>query len=384
MQIIYLDNNATTRIDDGVLKSMLPYLKNNWGNPSNISHSMGRIARDAIDIARVQLSKFIGCQSQEVIFTSGATESNAMAINFAVHSKKIKTIITSDAEHLSVISNCYAAVDEPSNNMELLVLPVGNAGALTVDQFKAIENLESAFVSLIWVNNETGIINPVEPIVDYLKSRGAIVHIDATQVPGKLKIDVSALKCDFLTLSAHKMYGPKGVGALYIRSKLTFSPFIFGGGQERGLRSGTENVASIVGFGTACEMLETANLNNLEEVSELRMTFVNELQKILPDTKILNDKDYIVPHTLLCGWHGVENTEILRQLDMQGIMASAGSACSSSKVGQSRILRAMKISNALASSSIRFSLGKYNTRKEVLLTCKALGGIIPKLQKEMR
>lgn len=383
MQLIYLDNNASTRIDPSVLSSMLPYLENNWGNASNISHSMGRSARDAVDTSRAQVSKLIGSQSQEVIFTSGATEANAMAINFAVQSNEIKRIITSDAEHPSVITNCYAAVDDPSNNMDLLVLPVGKAGSLTADQFIAIDNLESTLVSLIWVNNETGIITPIEPIVDYLKSRGAIVHVDATQVPGKLNIDVSVLKCDLLTLSAHKMYGPKGVGMLYIRNELHFTPFTFGGGQERGLRSGTENVAGIVGFGAACEMLQNAELNNSEEISKLSKIFVDDLRDVLPDTKFLNDKKNVVSHTLLCGWHGIQNTEILRQLDLHGIMASAGSACSSSRGGQSRVLRAMKIPSDLASSSVRFSLGKYNTKEEILVTCKALAGIIPKLQKEV-
>lgn len=376
---IYLDNNASTIMDAKVLKVFIDCLHTTWGNPSNTFHKQGRASRNHLELAREKVASFLNCERAQVVFTSGATEANHMAIRSGASISEVSQIVTTNADHPSVFANCIVAEESSQHEIEVEILPIDESGSVSVEAVRNIRNPKRTFASIIWVNNETGAIAPIHRVVEILKNAGAVVHVDATQAAGKIPIDLMELNCDMLTISAHKMHGPLGVGALFVRKPEKFTPTVYGGGQEFSLRSGTENVPGIVAFGMACDVAkEELEINNARIV-ELNQILIGLLRQHVPTTIILNKDIQAVPHTVLCAWPGIENEELLSELDLRGIMAGSGSACSTRVIGSSKVLAALGVSSDLARSAVRFSLGKQNNKFEIEETVRVLTAVMSEI-----
>jgi len=375
--IYYFDNNATTRVAPEVVDAMIPFLREQWGNPSS-TYAFGRQVGEHVDQARARVAALINAEPREVIFTSCGTESNNSAIHSALATQPDKRhVLTTAVEH-SANTNFCALVQK--RGYTVTFLPVAPDGALDLQQLEAAIRPDTAIVSVMWANNETGILFPVREIAAICRRKGTLFHTDAVQTPGKLKIDVRELDVDFLSLSAHKLHAPKGIGLLYVKRRVKYQPYIVGGGQERGRRGGTENVASIVGFGRAAELAMASLPDEHTRARALRDRLEDGILAAMPGTSRNGAKEPRLPNTSNLAFEGVEAEGILMLLDQAGICASSGSACTTGSLDPSHVLTAMGCSVARARSSIRFSLGIYNTEAEVDYVLKHLPGIIAKLR----
>ncbi len=377
MKTIYLDNNATTRIAPEVLDAMLPYLKDFYGNPSSM-HTFGGQLHRKVEEARANVASLIGAEPEEIVFTSCGTESDNTAIASAALSVPGKKhIITSRVEHPAVLNFCRHL---SRKGYRVTFVPVDNLGRLNMDAFLSAIDDDTALVSFMYANNETGVIFPVPNIAELLRERGILFHTDAVQAAGKIPINVKDLPVDMLSISGHKLHAPKGIGALYVRKGTRFNPYIIGGHQEKGRRAGTENVASAIGMGKACK-LASKNLS-LEFIylKNLRDRFERELLIACPDAKVNGDTDNRLPNTTNLSFEYVEGEAILLRLDEHEICASSGSACTSGSLEPSHVLRAMGVPFTAVHGSVRFSLSRYNTEKEIGKVISILPGIIRELR----
>ena len=377
MKVIYLDNNATTQVAPEVLEEMLPYFSEFYGNPSSM-HTFGGMVEHKVTEARKRVAELLGASPEEIIFTSCGTESDSTAIRAAILSNpKKKHIVTSRVEHPAV-KNLYEYLSK--NGYRVTFVPVDRKGRLDLDYLYKNLDEDTAIVSIMWANNESGVIFPVEEIGEVLREKRIVFHTDAVQAVGKIPIDLKKVDVDMLSLSGHKLHGPKGVGALYVRKGTKFSPFMIGGHQEKGRRGGTENVASIIGLGKASE-LAVANLSDENtRVKRLRDKLENELLKRVSNTMVNGDRDNRLPNTTSIAFEYVEGEAILLMMDEFGICASSGSACTSGSLEPSHVLRAMGVPFTAAHGSIRFSLSIYNTEEEIDVIIEKLPPIIERLR----
>jgi cysteine desulfurase len=378
MDVIYLDNNATTKVAPEVIEVMLPYLSEYYGNPSSM-HSFGGNVGAKIKAARQHVANLIGAFPDEIIFTSCGTESDGTAIRAAIESNPTrKQIVTSRVEH-PAIKNLYETLSKQGYHVTFV--PVDNEGRLDLDYLYKSLNDDTAIVSLMWANNETGVIFPVEEISREVKDRGIIFHTDAVQAAGKIPIDVKATGVDMLSLSGHKFHAPKGIGVLYIRRGTKFSPYMIGGHQEKGRRGGTENVASIVALGKAAELAK----QHLEEnsyacVSELRDKLETTLLERVTNSMVNGETKNRLPNTSSIAFEYVEGEAILLMMNEHGICASSGSACTSGSLEPSHVLRAMGVPFTAAHGSIRYSLSRYTTAAEIDFVIEKMPPIIARLR----
>ena len=379
MKVIYLDNNATTKVAPEVVDAMLPYLSEHYGNPSSM-HSFGGDVAAEIKQARENVANLIGAESpDEIIFTSCGTESDGTAIRAAIESNPDKKhIITSRVEH-PAIKNLYETLSK--KGYRVTFVPVDHEGKLDLDYFYQSLSDETAIVSLMWANNETGVIFPVEELSREVKDRGAVFHTDAVQAAGKFPIDVKTTGIDMMSLSGHKFHAPKGIGVLYIRKGTKFSPYMIGGHQEHGRRGGTENVASIVALGKAAEMaIKHLDENGYERVGKLRDKLEATLLEQIPQSMVNGDCEHRLLNTSSIAFEYVEGEAILLMMNEHGICASSGSACTSGSLEPSHVLRAMGVPFTAAHGSIRFSLSRYTTEEEIEVVIEKTPPIIKRLR----
>ena len=375
--IYYFDNNATTRVAPEVVDAMIPFLREYWGNPSS-TYGFGRQVGVHLDRARVQVAALIHAEPREIIFTSCGTESNNSAIHSALVAQPEKRhVLTTSVEHSANIKFC-ALLQKRGHTVTFL--PVAPDGGLDLELLEKSIRPDTAIVSVMWANNETGVLFPVREAAAICRRKGVLFHTDAVQTPGKLKIDVRELDVDFLSLSAHKLHAPKGIGLLYARRRVKYQPYIVGGGQERGRRGGTENVANIVAFGRAAELALASLADENTRVRGLRDKLEEGLLAGIAHTVRNGAKEPRLPNTSNLAFEGVEAEGILMLLDQEGICASSGSACTTGSLDPSHVLTAMGCSAAQARSSIRFSLGIYNTEAEVDYVLRYMPGIIARLR----
>jgi cysteine desulfurase len=378
MKVIYVDNNATTMVAPEVLDAMMPYFSTNYGNPSSM-HSFGGNVAAEIEAARENVANLIGAAPEEIVFTSCGTESDGTAVRAAIESNPDKKhLVTSRVEH-PAIKNLYEALSK--KGYRATFVPVDRQGRLDIDYLYNSLSDDTAIVSLMWGNNETGVIFPVEEISKEVKSRGILFHTDAVQAVGKIPINVGETGVDMLSLSGHKFHSPKGIGALYIRKGTKFSPFMVGGHQERGRRGGTENTASIIGLGKAAE-LAAAHLaeNGYERISRLRDRLEQTLLEKVSNALINGDPANRLPNTTSIAFEYVEGEAILLMMNEYGICASSGSACTSGSLEPSHVLRAMGVPFTAAHGSIRFSLSRYNTEDDIDVIVEKLPPVIERLR----
>lgn len=374
---IYLDNNATTKVDPLVIEAMLPYLTDFYGNPSSM-HSFGGQVGKAVNQARAQVAALIGADESEIIFTSGGTEGDNAAIRAAILAQpNRKHIITTQVEHPAVLALCKQL---ESQGYSVTYLGVNRQGQLDLDEFDAALTENTALVSVMYANNETGTIFPIEEIGRRAKQKGALFHVDAVQAVGKIPLNMKTSTVDMLAISGHKIHAPKGIGALYVRRGVRFRPMLIGGGQERGRRSGTPNVPGIIALGKAAEL----ELLNIEEVTAQQRKLRDKLETAIltkiTDCEVNGDTSSRLPNTTNIGFKYIEGEAILFGLNQYGICASSGSACSSGSLEPSHVLRAMGIPYTILHGSIRFSLSHYTTEAEVDAVIAVLPNIIERLR----
>ena len=375
---IYLDNSATTKLDKEVLKEMLPYLQENYGNPSSV-YRIGR-ENKAIEDARKQVAKVLNANTEEIYFTSGGSESDNMALKGVAFANQDKGrhIITSKIEHPAVLDTCK---ELERHGFEITYINVDKNGIVDLKQLETSIREDTILISIMFANNEIGTIEPIKNIGRIAKQYNILFHTDSVQAIGNIKIDVKELGIDLLSLSAHKFYGPKGIGALYVRDGINFRKYLNGGHQERNKRAGTENVAGIVGLGKAI----TLAYNNFEDKNKylynLRTYLINEIKNNIPDIRINGDIEKRLQGNINISVNGVEADNILTELDKRGIFISTGSACTTGSIESSHVLKAIGLSDTEAHSSIRISLGKYNTKDELKHFSKELKEIIENLRK---
>lgn len=375
--ILYFDNNATTAVAPEVLAAMLPYLTEHYGNPSSMYRFAGK-AEAALSEARAQVAGLIGAKPEEILFTSCGTESDSTAIYAALNAQpEKKHFITTRVEHPAVLS---LGQHLEKKGYTVTFLSVDAKGRLDMDEFAAALNKDTALVSVMYANNETGTIFPIERIGALCREKGVPLHVDAVQAVGKLPIDLETLPVDYLSLSGHKLHAPKGVGALYVRRGAPFRPFLRGGHQERGRRAGTEAVPNITALGAACALAGTHILEENSRVGALRDDLQSRLLHSIPEAIINGDEENRLPNTLNISFKYVEGEAILLLLDQYGICASSGSACTSGNLEPSHVLRAMGVPFTYAHGSLRFSLCRYNTQAEVDKLVEVLPGIIARLR----
>ncbi|MEO6993787.1 MAG: aminotransferase class V-fold PLP-dependent enzyme, partial [Lacunisphaera sp.] len=357
--------------------SMLPYLTENWGNPSS-PYRLGKKLVEPIELARESAAALIGANSAEVIFTSCGTESINTAITSCLYSQPTKKhIVTTAVEH-SATKNCCAALAE--RGYEVTYLPVNRDGSLDLDLFAASLRPETAVVSIMWANNETGVLFPIAKIAALCRERKILIHTDAVQVPGKLIIDVDELGVDLLSLSAHKFHGPKGIGLLYVRQGTPFWPLIIGGHQEEGNRGGTENVPYIVAFGRAAELARAVSVQSRQELTTLRDSLEHEILSTISGTSRNGAKEPRLPNTTSIAFAGVDAEALLMMFDQLGICASSGSACTTGSVAPSHVLTAMQLNPTEARSTIRFSLDYETTPEDIAFLMSHLPRLITELR----
>ncbi|MFQ3584716.1 MAG: cysteine desulfurase NifS [Cyanobacteriota bacterium] len=373
--VIYLDNNATTAVDPLVLEAMLPYLKEFYGNPSSM-HSFGGQVGKALSQAREQVAALLGCEPSEILFTSCGTEGNNTAIRAALAAQPEKRhIITTQVEHASVLNLCKHLEKQ---GYHVTYLSVDEQGCLDLLELEAALTGDTALVTLMAANNETGVLFPIEQVGSLAHDYGAIVHVDAVQAVGKIPLDLHQLPVDLLTLSGHKLHAPKGIGALYVRRGFRFRPLLIGGHQEKGRRAGTENVPGIVALGKAAELAQTYLGDPHEQ--QLRDALEIGLLQRIPDTQINGHPLHRLPNTTNLGFKFVEGEAILFWLNKYGICASSGSACTSGSLEPSHVLRAMHLPYTVLHGSIRFSLSRFTQAAEVERVLEVLPGIISHLR----
>lgn len=377
-KVIYMDNNATTKVDEEVFEEMKPYFTSLYGNPSSM-HTFGGQVGKKIEVAREKVARLIGAQyTTEIIFTSCGTESNSTAVYSALQAyPDRKEIITTRVEHPAIIS---LAPHLEKQGIAVIQLKVDKYGNLDLKEYDRYLNEDTTLVTVMTANNETGVIFPVEKMAQIAKEKGVLFHTDAVQAAGKIPINMNNSAVDMLSISGHKLHAPKGIGALYLRRGTRFRPFLRGGHQERNRRSGTENVTSIIGLGKAAEIAQ--NHIDVENtiVKEMRDRLEGEILKIVPRTILNGDKKNRLPNTTNISFEFVEGEGILLLLNELGIAASSGSACTSGALEPSHVLRAMGVPFTAAHGSIRFSLSRYNTMEEVDYVIKNLPPVIERLR----
>ena len=377
MSNTYLDNNATTRVAPEVVDSMLPFLTDHYGNPSSI-HRMGARAAAGIKAARERATVFLRCRESEIVFTSGGTESNNTAIRGVLHALPGKRhIVTTRVEHPSVLEVCKKLEGEGDR---VTYLGVDRGGELDLSELDRAITGETALVSIMWANNETGVVFPIGKIAEITAARGVLLHVDGVQTAGKLPIDLEKTRVDLLTLSGHKLHAPKGVGLLFVRRQTPIHPLVTGGGQERGRRSGTENLPGIVGFGKAMEIAAAEPLATVERIGKLRDKLEESILASIPSTARNGARHPRLPNTTNISFEGVEGEAILLLLDEVGICASSGSACSTGALEPSHVLKAMGLAGAEAIGAVRFSLSRYTTEEEIDRVIEVLPGIVRRLR----
>ena len=373
---IYLDNNATTQIDEEVLGAMMPYLTLYYGNPSSM-HTFGGQVGKAVKTAREQVASLLGAEPSEIIFTSCGTEGDNAAIRAALTAQPNKRhIVTTEVEHPAVLNLCRHLEKQ---GYTVTYLSVDSQGRLDLDEVQASLTGNTALVSIMYANNETGVVFPVEQVGQLAKEYGAIFHVDAVQAVGKIPLDMSRSTIDMLTLSGHKVHAPKGIGALYVRKGVRFRPLMVGGHQERGRRGGTENVAGIVALGKAAELAEL-HLANISHERQLRDYLEQSILTLIPDTVVNGHPTERLPNTTNIGFKYIEGEAILLSMNQYGICASSGSACTSGSLEPSHVLRAMGLPYSVLHGSIRFSLSRFTTQDEIDRVIEVLPDTITRLR----
>ncbi len=372
--MIYLDNAASTPVADAVLQEMLPYLKENYGNPSSI-HRFGRIATKAIEISRKRVAELIGAQPNEILFTSGGTESNNTAL-FGVMTKKGR-LITSSIEHDAILEPCKKL---ESQGCDVVYLPVDSTGTIDLGKLKDTITKDTLLVSIMYANNEVGTIQPIKEIAQICKQNDVPFHTDAVQAVGKIPINVKDLGVDLMSISSHKINGPKGIGALYIRDGFKINPLVLGGGQEGGLRSGTENVSNIVGFGKACQLAKENLDKNIAYLKSLRDNLINQVTKGITHVTLNGHKENRLPNNAHFTFLGVNGEDLIIKLDENDIAASTGSACSVKTQKASHVLAAMGFSHEQITGSLRLTVGLANTTQEIDQTVSTLKKVVAELR----
>ena len=378
MKKVYLDNNATTPVRPEVFEAIRPFLTEIWGNPSSI-HWAGRNARGPVDDAREQVAQFLGATPGEIIFTSCGSESNNLAIKGAAayYAKKGRHIITTRVEHPAVLETCKYLEKKGS---PVTYLPVDRQGMIDLDEYRSAFRSDTVLVTVMMANNETGVVFPIKEMAAAARERGVLFHTDAVQASGKLALDVNDLGVDMLTISGHKLYAPKGIGALYVRKGVRLDNLIHGGHQERGRRAGTENVPGIIAIGKAAELARKELPQIGPRLLKLREKLESELKERVSDVQVNGHPTQRLPNTLNMSFFFIEGESILLNLDMEGIAASSGSACTSGSLEPSHVLLAMNIPPENAHGSVRFSLGKDSTEEEIDYVVEVLPPIIDRLR----
>jgi cysteine desulfurase len=377
MKNVYLDNNATTMVAPEVRDAMAPFFEELWGNPSSI-HTFGGQVKKYVEEARERVAALIGADPSEIVFTSCGSESDNMALRGAVEAAGgYPHIITTRVEHPAVMTVCRYLGDR---GCELTELRVDSEGRLDLDELGSSISSDTNIVSIMWANNETGVMFPVEEITQIVKQAGCVMHTDAVQVVGKLPVNVKETPVDMLSLSGHKLHAPKGVGALYVRKGTKLNPLILGGHQESGKRAGTENVPYIVGLGRACELAAEHMEEEMVRVKAMRDRLEKDILASCPDVHVNGDREHRLPNTANVGFEFIEGEAILLMLDEVGIAASSGSACTSGSLEPSHVMRAMGVPFTAAHGSIRFSLSRYNTDEDVSHTLEHLPRIVKRLR----
>jgi cysteine desulfurase len=377
---IYLDYAATTPLDPRVLEAMMPYLTEKFGNPNSI-HAFGREARKAVDEAREKIAALLNCRPSELVFTSGGTESDNLALRgvAAAYRQKGNHIVTTAIEHHAVLHTCRALQDE---GFEVTYLPVDEHGLVSPEQVAEAVTDRTILVSIMHANNEIGTIEPLADIVRAVKEKrpDVLVHTDAVQTVGHIPVDVEALGVDLLSFAAHKFYGPKGVGGLFVRRGVKLVPQLTGGGQERNRRSGTENVTGIVGMAKALEIAVAEMPTEIPRLQTLRDELINGVLAQIPDSRLNGHPTQRLPHNANFSFFGVEGEALLLQLDLHGIAASSGSACTSGSLEPSHVLLALGLSREWALGSLRLTLGRFTTRQHLERVLAVLPSIVEKLR----
>ncbi len=378
MRKVYLDYSATTPVKQEVLNEMIPYFTEKFGNPSSL-YEIGAEAKEAITKAREQVAQLIGAKSQEVIFTSCGSESDNWALTSAAHWKKAKGnhIITTKIEHHAILHTCQALEKE---GFEVTYLNVTPEGRIDLKELKDAITDRTILISIMMVNNEMGAIQPIKEAAAMAKERGILFHTDAVQAGGNVPIDVEELQVDMLSLSAHKIYGPKGIGAMYIRKGVALPPFLHGGAQEMKRRAGTENVPYIVGFGKAAEIARLQLSEHMERLSRLRDYFIAQVQERIPYVDVNGGMEHRHPGNANLAFNFIEGESLLLLLDYNGISISTGSACSSKSLEPSHVLSALGVPVEKIHGSLRFSIGDFTTKEDLDYTVECLVKIVEKLR----
>ena len=375
--VYYFDNNATTRVAPEVVDAMIPFLRESWGNPSS-AYRFGAEVGKHVEVARAKVAALLHANPREVVFTSCGTESNNSAIHSALVTNPAKRhVVTTAVEHSANINFCeYLA----KRGFEITLLPVEPDGSLDLHLLEQSIRPDTAIVSVMLANNETGVLFPIEEVSAICRSKGVLSHTDAVQAPGKMKIDVKQLGVDFLSLSAHKLHAPKGIGMLYVKRRTKFQPYVVGGHQENGRRGGTENVANIVAFGRAADLAVASIQDENVRVRALRNRLETAILATIPNTLRHGARDQRLPNTTNICLEFVEAEAVLLKLDLLGICASSGSACTTGSLDPSHVLSAMGLTPMRARGSVRFSLGIYNTEQDVDFLLQHLPRIISELR----
>ena len=378
MEVVYLDNNATTKPAPEVVAEMLPFLSEWYGNPSSV-HRFGQRARQSIDEARARCAMLIGCGESELMFTAGGTESINSAVRGILAARAPrKRVVTTTVEHSATRELCQQLAKEGA---EIVQVRVDREGTLDLDELRmAVTDDDTALVTIMWANNETGVLFPVEQVAEICRAKRVPYHCDGTQAVGKLPVDVAALGVDAMSFASHKFHGPKGVGGLFVRRGVRIRPLMIGGPQERGRRGGTENVPGIVGMGKAGELAKDS-LPQMSRVAALRDRLEREILANIPDTHLMGGRDYRLPNTTNIAFARLEAEAILLLLSEQGVCASAGAACSSGSLDPSHVIRAMAIDDKIAHGAVRFSLSRYTTEGEIDRALEVLPRVIERLRK---
>ncbi len=375
--IIYLDNNATTRVDPAVIEEMMPFLTEFYGNASS-GYSFSNKVAGALDHARERVANLLGCEPNEILFTSCGTESNNAAISSALQMNPDRQhVVTTAVEHSSIMKHGETLA---KRGHEVTWLGVDHNGQIDLAELDRAIRPDTAIVSIMWANNETGAISPIHDIAEIVRKKGTLFHTDAVQAIGKIPIKVRESKINFLSLSGHKLHCPKGVGVLYVNGRTKFNPYLIGGGQEHGKRAGTENVASIAGLGKAAELAASFIMHEATAVKALRDEFEQTVLGAIPDTHLNGDAERRLPNTSNIAFEGIESEAVLVLLDKYGICCSAGSACTTGSLHPSHVLKAMGFGTDRARGSLRFSFSRYTTREEVGVVLEVLPKVISKLR----
>ncbi len=379
-KVVYLDNNATTMVAPEVFETMSPYLTELYGNPSSM-HSFGGQVGVAVDKSRQQVGSLIGCNPSEIVFTSCGTESDSTAILSALRANPDKRhVVTTRIEHPAVKNLCENLSSMTGSKYRVTLLKVSEDGLVDFNDYLNALTEDTVIVSIMWANNETGVVLPIPEMARAAKERGILFHTDAVQAVGKIPINLQELDIDFLSMSGHKLHAPKGVGVLYVKRGTAFAPFMSGGHQEHGRRAGTENVASIIGLGKACELAQEKMEEENTRIRNLRDKLENGLMNSIPQSILNGNKEHRLPNTANISFEYVEGEAILLHMNRFNICASSGSACTSGSLEPSHVLRAMGVPFTAAHGSIRFSLSVYNTEEEIDFVLDKMPAIIAELR----